>query len=102
MTLLCGFGQRQDMLRLAEMEKQSALRAMARGQAILGDLSREIQAALRTGDAGHELTDEVNRWVPDLLVIGARGRTAGPNVSLGRVAEVVLRATRCPTLVVRG
>jgi nucleotide-binding universal stress UspA family protein len=99
--LLCGHGQRQSMLLVAEMEKQTALRAMARAQGILGDLSREIQSSLRTGDAGHELTDEVNRWVPDLLVIGARGRTAGPNVPLGRVAEVVLRATRCPTLVVR-
>ena len=99
--LLCGQGQRQSRRLVAEMEKQGALRAMARAQGILGDLSREIQSSLRSGDAGHELTDEVNRWVPDLLVIGARGRTAGPNVSLGRVAEVVLRATRCPTLVVR-
>ncbi|HSB69619.1 MAG TPA: universal stress protein [Candidatus Methylomirabilis sp.] len=99
--LLCGQGQRQSLLRIAEMEKQGALRAMARAQGILGDLSREIQSCLRSGDPGHELTDEVNRWVPDLLVIGARGRTSGPHVSLGRVAEVVLRATRCPTLVVR-
>lgn len=96
-----GHRQRQSMLLLAEMEKRTALRAMARAQGILADLSREIQSSLRTGDAGHELADEVNRWVPDLLVIGARGRTAGPNVPLGRVAEVVLRATRCPTLVVR-
>jgi nucleotide-binding universal stress UspA family protein len=99
--LLCGHGQRQSMSLVAEMEKQTALRAMARAQGILGDLSREIQSSLRAGDAGHELADEVNRWVPDLLVIGARGRTAGPNVSLGRVAELLLRATRCPTLVVR-
>ena len=98
---LFGHGQRQSMLLVAEMEKQSALRAMDRAQGILADLSIETQSSLRAGDAGHELTDEVNRWVPDLLVIGARGRTAGPNVSLGRVAEVVLRATRCPTLVVR-
>jgi nucleotide-binding universal stress UspA family protein len=86
---------------VAEMEKQTALRAMARAQGILGDLSREIQSSLRTGDAGHELADEVSRWIPDLLVIGARGRTAGPNVPLGSVAELLLRATRCPTLVVR-
>jgi nucleotide-binding universal stress UspA family protein len=100
-TSVCGHIRRQDMVLLAEMEKRTAFHAMARAQGILGDLSREIQSSLRTGDAGHELTDEVNRWIPDLLVIGARGRTAAPNVSLGHVAEVVLRATRCPTLVVR-
>ncbi len=99
--LLCWQRQRQSVLLNAEIEKQSALRAMARAQGILRGLSREIQSSFRTGDAGHELAGEVNRWIPDLLVIGARGRTAGPNVSLGRVAEVVLRATRCPTLVVR-
>ena len=99
--LLCGQGQRQSRLLVAEKEKQSALRTMARAQGILADLSREIQPSLRIGDAGHELADEVNCWVPDLLLIGARGRTAGPNVPLGSVAEVVLRATRCPTLVMR-
>ncbi len=99
--LLWGQGQRQSWLQVAEKEKQSAVRAMARAHGILGDLSREIQSSLRNGDAGYELVDEVNRWVPDLLVIGARGRTAGPNVSLGGAAEVVLRASRCPTLVVR-
>lgn len=99
--LLYGHGRRQGMVLVAEMEKQTALRAMARAQGILAGLSCDIQSSLRIGDAGHELADEANRWVPDLLVIGARGRTAAPNVSLGRVAEVVLRATRCPTLVVR-
>ncbi len=98
---LCGHDKRQGMLLLAETEKRTALRAMARAQGIMAGLSCHIQSSLRIGDAGHELTDEVNRWIPDLLVIGARGRTAGPNVPLGSVAEVVLRATRCPTLVVR-
>jgi nucleotide-binding universal stress UspA family protein len=94
-------GQHRSMLLVADMEKQSALRSMARARAILADLWGGVQSSVRAGDPGHELTDEVNRWVPDLLVLGARGRTAGPNVSLGGVAEVVLRATRCPTLVVR-
>jgi nucleotide-binding universal stress UspA family protein len=94
-------GQHKNMLLVADIEKQSALRSMARARAILADLWGGVQSSVRAGDPGHELTDEVNRWVPDLLVLGARGRTAGPNVSLGSVAEVVLRATRCPTLVVR-
>ncbi|MFB3817422.1 MAG: universal stress protein [Candidatus Methylomirabilales bacterium] len=97
--LLCGHGQLRSML--LAVDRQSAQRAMDRARRILADSLRETQSSLRAGDAGHELTDEVNHWVPDLLVIGARGRTAGPGVSLGRVAEVVLRATRCPALVVR-
>lgn len=100
-TPLRGHGQRQGMLLLAEMEKRTALQAMAKAQGIMAALSCRIQSSLRIGDAGHELADEVNRWIPDLLVIGARGRTAGPNVPLGSVAELLLRATRCPTLVVR-
>jgi nucleotide-binding universal stress UspA family protein len=100
-TSLWGHGRRQGMLLLAEMEKRTALQAMAKAQGIVAALSCRIQSSLRIGDAGHELADEVNRWIPDLLVIGARGRTAGPNVPLGSVAELVLRATRCPTLVVR-
>ncbi len=99
--ILCGQGQRQSMVLVAEMGKRTALQAMAKAQGILADLSREIELSLRTGDASHELTDEVNRWIPDLLVIGARGRTAGPDVPLGSVAQLLLRATRCPTLVVR-
>ncbi len=99
--ILCGQGQRQSMVLVAEMGKRTALQAMAKAQGILADLSREIESSVRTGDASHELTDEVNRWIPDLLVIGARGRTAGPDVPLGSVAQLLLRATRCPTLVVR-
>ncbi len=99
--ILCGQDQRQSMVLVAEMGKRTALQAMAKAQGILADLSREIELSLRTGDASHELTDEVNRWIPDLLVIGARGRTAGPDVPLGSVAQLLLRATRCPTLVVR-
>jgi nucleotide-binding universal stress UspA family protein len=65
-------------------------------------LSCPIQSSVRHGDAGRELADEVRRWVPDLLVIGARGRTAARTVALGRVTESLLRDAACPTLVYRG
>jgi nucleotide-binding universal stress UspA family protein len=100
-TPLYSHGRRQDLLLLAEMERRTAQQTMAKAQGIMAGLPCRIQSSLRFGDAGHELADEVDRWIPDLLVIGARGRTAGPDVPLGRVAELLLRATRCPTLVVR-
>ena len=64
-------------------------------------LACPIESSVRYGDARRELTAEVRRWAPDLLVLGARGRTAGRGVRLGRVAEMLLRQARCPTLVYR-
>jgi nucleotide-binding universal stress UspA family protein len=90
------------LLLLAETEKRMAVQAVTKALDILTSLSCPIQSSVRHGDAGRELADEVNRWVPDLLVIGARGRTAGSEVALGRVTESLLRQASCPTLVYRG
>jgi nucleotide-binding universal stress UspA family protein len=86
---------------VAELERRAALQSIAKAQGLMAALSCRIQSSLRIGNPAHELADEVNRWVPDLLVMGARGRTSGPDTALGSVAEAVLRATRCPTLVAR-
>ncbi len=100
-TLLSGPGQRQGTELISAMEKQTVLQSIAKAQGLMAALSCRIQSSLRIGNPAHELADEVNRWVPDLLVMGARGRTSGPDTALGSVAEAVLRATRCPTLVAR-
>jgi nucleotide-binding universal stress UspA family protein len=86
---------------LVETEKRTAVRAVATALDILTELSCPMQSSVRHGDAGRELADEVRRWVPDLLVVGARGRTAGTEVALGRVTESLLRHAACPTLVYR-
>jgi nucleotide-binding universal stress UspA family protein len=90
------------LLLLAETEKRMAVQAVARALEMLTALSCPIQSSVRHGDAGRELADEVHRWVPDLLVIGARGRTAGSEVALGRVTQSLLRQVACPMLVYRG
>jgi nucleotide-binding universal stress UspA family protein len=90
------------LLLLAETEKRTAVQAITKAFDILAALSCLIQSSVRHGDAGRELADEVRRWVPDLLVIGARGRTAARTVALGRVTESLLRDAACPTLVYRG
>ena len=87
---------------LAGGERRAASRAIARAQEMLTGLRCSVQSSLRVGEAARELADEVQGWLPDLVVLGARGRTAGPDVALGSVAEALLRATPCPTLVVRG
>jgi nucleotide-binding universal stress UspA family protein len=90
------------LMLLAETEKRTAVQAVSRALDVLTPLPCPIQSSVRHGDAGRELADEVRRWVPDLLVIGARGRTAGSEVALGRVTEGLLRQAACPMLVYRG
>jgi nucleotide-binding universal stress UspA family protein len=97
-----GRDRRAAMLLLAESEKRTAVQAVTRALDVLTPLACPIQSSVRHGDVGQELADEVRRWVPDLLVIGARGRTAGSGVALGRVTESLLRQAACPTLVYRG
>jgi nucleotide-binding universal stress UspA family protein len=90
------------LLLLVETEKQTTVQAVTKAYEILAVLSCPLQSSVRHGDAGRELADEVRRWVPDLLVLGARGRTAGSGVALGRVTESLLSQATCPTLVYRG
>lgn len=94
-------GRAARLLLLAETEKRAAVQAVTQALGILAPLPCPIQSSVRQGDAGRELADEVHRWVPDLLVVGARGRTAGRDVALGRVTESLLRQAACPTLVYR-
>jgi nucleotide-binding universal stress UspA family protein len=89
------------LLLLAETEKRMALQAIISALDILTVMSCPIQSSVRHGDAGRELAEEVRRSVPDLLVVGARGRTAPRDVALGRVTESLLRHAPCPTLVYR-
>jgi nucleotide-binding universal stress UspA family protein len=88
--------------RAAEVEQRTASRAIARAHAILGGLRCSVQSSVRAGQAVPELAHEIAAWTPDLLVLGARGRTAGPDMPLGSVTAALLRATSCPALVFRG
>jgi nucleotide-binding universal stress UspA family protein len=94
-------GRAASLLLLAETEKRMAVQAITNALDVLTTLSCPIQSSVRHGDAGRELAEEVRRSFPDLLVIGARGRTARSDVALGRVTESLLRHTTCPTLVYR-
>jgi nucleotide-binding universal stress UspA family protein len=84
-----------------EQQHRTAFRSLARAQEILARFSCPAQTSLRVGDVRHELTDELERWAPDLLVLGARGRTARPDVTLGSLTEMLLGRAPCPSLVVR-
>lgn len=94
-------GRAAMLVLLTETETRTAVHAVTSALDILAALACPIQSSLRHGDARRELTEEVRRWAPDLLVLGARGRTAAREVPLGRVTETLLRQARCPTLVYR-
>jgi len=53
------------------------------------------------GQPRRVLLEEIQRWQADLLVVGAHERRA-PGVSLGTVAEHLIRHVSCPVLVVCG
>jgi nucleotide-binding universal stress UspA family protein len=86
---------------LGEAEKRTANNAITRARQMLNSLKCRQETSLRIGEPQRELMDEVRRWIPDLLVVGARGRTTGPEAHLGSVALDLLRLAPCPTLVVR-
>jgi nucleotide-binding universal stress UspA family protein len=99
--LLTCWRQEHEVARLTERQHRAALRSLARAQTILAGSPCRTQTSLRTGEVRHELTEELERWGPDLLVLGARGRTAGPDVALGSLTETLLGRALCPSLVVR-
>jgi universal stress protein A len=92
---------RATRLLLVETERRTAAQAITKALDILTALSCPIQSSIRHGDAGRELADEIRLWLPDLLVVGARGRTAASEAALGRVTESLLRHAPCPTLIYR-
>jgi nucleotide-binding universal stress UspA family protein len=94
-------GRAAMLVLLTETETRTAVHAVTSALDILAALACPIQSSVRHGDARRELSEEVRRWVPDLLVLGARGRTAAREAPLGRVTETLLRQARCPTLVYR-
>ncbi len=98
---LSGRSWAQEVPCLRELQSRTTRRSIAAAQEILATLPCPILPSLRAGDVHGELADEITRWVPDLLVLGARGRTAGPEVALGSLTEAVLRGTTCSALVVR-
>lgn len=54
---------------------------------------------------GERPSEAIGEWVekdpPDLLIVGARGRSAGAAVLLGSVTERLIKQTHCPLLAVK-
>lgn len=61
----------------------------------------EVSAALRQGDADHQLLAAAEEFHADLLVVGSRGLTGLEEFVLGSVARSVVHHAHCPVLVAR-
>jgi nucleotide-binding universal stress UspA family protein len=59
----------------------------------------EARAELFSGEAGRQLTEQVERDV-DMLVMGSHGRSPGGRVQLGSVSARLLAGASCPVLLV--
>jgi nucleotide-binding universal stress UspA family protein len=62
---------------------------------------KRVFAHLAAGESWREIVQVAERLGADLVVVGTHGRTGVARLTLGSVAEVVVRKSKCPVLVVR-
>ncbi len=55
-----------------------------------------------SGRIGAVISEEAERWLADLLVVGTHGRKGLDHLLMGSVAEGVMRTSNIPLLLVRG
>jgi len=85
---------------------------LARGEEILkraADIARNQQLQVETrlvetpaGEVGGAIVDEAESWAADLIVLGTHGRRGLHRLVMGSDAELVVRSTPVPVLLVRG
>ena len=85
---------------------------LARGEEILkraADIARSQQVQVETrlvetpaGEVGGAIVDEAESWPADLIVLGTHGRRGLHRLVMGSDAELVVRSTPVPVLLVRG
>ncbi|MBL8072956.1 MAG: universal stress protein [Nitrospira sp.] len=89
-----------NQLYLAELMKQATqelveLKARAVSQGV------SVETKIATGIPSEEVLAAATGEVPDLIVVGTRGKTGLAHVLLGSTAERIIRVAPCPVLAVR-
>lgn len=64
--------------------------------------SWEVKTELAVGSPATTIIEKADAWHPDLIVVGAHGRTALGKFFFGSVSQKVLHEARCSVLVARG
>ena len=78
--------------------------ARARLTALAGGLdmpTNAISTEVRSGSAPESITNAALDYGADLVIMSTHGRTGLSHLLMGSVAERVIRAARCPVLVIR-
>jgi nucleotide-binding universal stress UspA family protein len=67
---------------------------------ILGATGATVQACHRFGNPADEILAEIERWHPNLMLMGRRGLSGPERWLVGSTSERVIRHTKVPILVV--
>ncbi len=86
---------------IAEVEREAAERVLAEARTLLANKEWTVTTSLRTGHAAGQLLAAIREFGPDLVVIGAKGRTAAKRFVLGSVAQEIIKYAPCSVLLVR-
>lgn len=75
--------------------------ALADSRAILGEIKPVVKTELLTGYPAEQISEYAAEHVPDLIVLGAKGRRATLGILLGGVVQQIVEYVEDPVLVVR-
>lgn len=89
-----------EQIEKAEARQQQAY--LGRVRASLADRNLAVDVAMTTGEAAEEILAYAERHAVDLIVLSSHGRSGLERWAFGSVAEKVVRAATCATLLVRG
>ncbi len=92
-------GQEQVQLQLTRTELHGAVGRLA--QEVLGTRVPN-HIVVEEGHPVQVVMERLERYTPDLIVLGSHGHDGMARVLLGSVAENVTRMARCPMLIVKG
>jgi nucleotide-binding universal stress UspA family protein len=89
----------KDLLDKKEDSLAIARKARERIQRLFPDW--EIMAEAGIGSPGSEIIAIADKWLPDLIVVGSRGRTTLSRMFFGSVSQKVINNARCSARVAR-
>jgi nucleotide-binding universal stress UspA family protein len=75
--------------------------ALTDSRDILGDIKATVETELLTGYPAEQISEYAAKKVPDLIVLGAKGRRATLGILLGGVVQQIVEYAEDPVLVVR-
>ena len=76
-------------------------KALADTKEILGEIKPSVKTELLTGYPAEQISEYAAEHVPDLIVLGAKGRRATLGILLGGVVQQIVEYADDPVLVVR-